>query len=294
MKKLLSILGAVGLTATGASVAVSCSNTTDPGDKEITIANVQKAVGEVKDLADLKAVQTTLDTKLKDTKDETLKGIKSLTAALKGDSKTDVTVTVTVLEGYILDEATFDIEGAIKAEGGEQTTPITIESIKTTIGTISEKASLDEVNAELAKFAKEGANAITGVNTIVAALKGDSKTDVTVTVTVLEGYILDEATFDIEGAIKAEGGEQTTPITIESIKTTIGTISEKASLDEVNAELAKFAKEGANAITGVNTIVAALKGDSKTDVTVTVTVLEGYTLDEATFDIIGAIAEISE
>ncbi|AAT75809.1 membrane-associated lipoprotein precurser [Mesoplasma florum L1] len=35
MKKLLSILGAVGLTATGASVAVSCSNTTDPGDKVI-------------------------------------------------------------------------------------------------------------------------------------------------------------------------------------------------------------------------------------------------------------------
>ncbi|WP_199786859.1 lipoprotein [Mesoplasma florum] len=35
MKKLLSILGAVGLTATGASVAVSCSNTTDPGDKTV-------------------------------------------------------------------------------------------------------------------------------------------------------------------------------------------------------------------------------------------------------------------
>ncbi|AGY41543.1 membrane-associated lipoprotein precurser [Mesoplasma florum W37] len=41
MKKLLSILGAVGLTATGASVAVSCSNTTDPGDKEVATTGVQ-------------------------------------------------------------------------------------------------------------------------------------------------------------------------------------------------------------------------------------------------------------
>ncbi|WP_029511653.1 lipoprotein [Mesoplasma grammopterae] len=195
MKKLLSILGAVGLTATGASVAVSCSNPTDPGDKAITIANVEKAVGtDIKDLKDLDAVNTALTAKLKDTKDETLKGIKSLTAALKVDSKTNVTVTAVAKDGYKLDKTTFDIEGAIKAEG-EVTPPedtrkditgLTAEALKLEV---SNETTKENVLAALnTHFELEGdAILVLSTDVTIEIVPAEETTDGTITIAVVEG-----------------------------------------------------------------------------------------------------------
>jgi hypothetical protein len=82
---------------------------------------------------------------------------------------------------------------------------IKAEDIQTTIGdSIKDLKDIDAVNTELAKYAKDGEQAIAGVETLVAALAKGSETDVVVTITPSTDYTIDgDATFTIAGAIQA-------------------------------------------------------------------------------------------
>ncbi|ATZ21699.1 lipoprotein [Mesoplasma tabanidae] len=270
MKKLLSILGAVGLTATGASVAVSCGTKDKEENKAITIANVEKAVGEIKELKDLAAVNTALAAKLKDTKDETLKGIKSLTAAFKADSKTNVTVTAVAKDGYKLDKTTFDIDGAIQDEG--TTPPTTDIKIDEVITANEEFADLADAQAatilaaveakhetlkgkiqitsidETAKTAKveaaSGATGITGTQTIkftVVASTTDIKIDEVITANEEFADLADAQAATILAAVEAKH---------ETLKGKI----QITSIDETAKTAKVEAASGATGITGTQTI----------------------------------------
>ncbi|PPE06229.1 lipoprotein [Mesoplasma corruscae] len=118
MKKLLTLLAAVGLTATASAGVVAC-------DTKIKVESIKTAIGsDIKDLADLAAVNSELAAKLKDTTNATLKGVKSLSAVLKDGSTTDVVVTPFANDGYKLSGQSFEIAGAIKAEAVVSTKPV--------------------------------------------------------------------------------------------------------------------------------------------------------------------------
>ncbi|AVN65177.1 hypothetical protein CG002_02285 [Mesoplasma florum] len=119
MKKLLSILGAVGLTATGASVAVSCSNTTDPGDKAV----------------ELKTVITVTEVTV--AKDKTTDAPTILAAVKKANPKLDETkVEVKITDGKVTIESkdtnvyTGSVAITVKEEGETPETTPTYEEVK--------------------------------------------------------------------------------------------------------------------------------------------------------------------
>ncbi|WP_027875697.1 lipoprotein [Mesoplasma chauliocola] len=90
MKKLLAILGAVGLTATGASVVVSCGNGEVTEDK-VDLSKVT--------LTDFKATNDTTDAQIIEalTKVEGLKELKAEDVTIvKKDATKDVTGTITI------------------------------------------------------------------------------------------------------------------------------------------------------------------------------------------------------
>jgi hypothetical protein len=204
MKKLLSLLGAIGLVATSSATVVSCG--TDPAETDTAIkaGDIQTTIGDnIKDLKDIDAVNTELAKYAKDG-EKVIAGVETLVAALADGSKTDVVVTITPLTGYTIDgDATFTITGAIKS--GETDKAIKAEDIQTTIGDhIKDLKDIDAVNTELAKYAKGGENAIDGVETLKAELADKSETDVVVTITPSTDYTIDgDATFTIAGAIQA-------------------------------------------------------------------------------------------
>ncbi|PPE04460.1 hypothetical protein EELLY_v1c01350 [Entomoplasma ellychniae] len=130
MKKLLTLLAAVGLTATASAGVVAC-------DTKIKVESIKTAIGsDIKDLADLAAVNAALAAKLQGTTNATLKGVKSLSAALKSGSKTDVLVTPVANDGYKLSGQTFEIAGAIKAEAAVSTKPViaAIDAVSMKVG----------------------------------------------------------------------------------------------------------------------------------------------------------------
>jgi hypothetical protein len=232
MKKLLSLLGAIGLVATSSATVVSCG--TDPAetDTAIAIGNVKVETTDMKATVDaikeaIKAAsianenvkskmtsENVLDTEeptiLFDGSDATdtiaIDGITSakLTFA-KIDAVEDNTETADVDE-TVIGHAEVVIEVSFTLTTDEQPAPaIKAEDIQTTIGdNIKNLKDIKAVNTELAKYAKGGENAIDGVETLEAALAVDSETDVVVTITPSTGYTIDgDATFTIAGAIQA-------------------------------------------------------------------------------------------
>ena len=233
MKKLLSLLGAIGLVATSSATVVSCG--TDPAetDTAIAIGNVKVKTTDMKATADaikdaikvasianenVKSKMTSenvLDTEeptiLFDGSDATdtiaIDGITSakLTFA-KTDAVEDNTETADVDE-TVIGHAEVVIEVSFTLTTDEQPAPdtkIKAEDIQTAITTVTNLADLNAVNEELAKYADGGDNSIDGVKTLTAVLVDGSKTDVTVTIETTNGYTIDgDATFTIAEAIQA-------------------------------------------------------------------------------------------
>ncbi|AHI52961.1 lipoprotein [Spiroplasma culicicola] len=153
------------------------------------------------------------------------------------------------------------------------------DDVKAKTTGIKDLADLAAVNTELAKITMDGLESLTAV------AKDGSETDVTVTIAVAEGYTLvGDATFDIAGAIKEETTPEVKELKAEEVVAKTTGIKDLADLAAVNTELAKITMDGLESLTAV------AKDGSETDVTVTITVAEGYTLvGDATFDIAGAI-----
>jgi hypothetical protein len=82
MKKLLSLLGAIGLVATSSATVVSCG--TDPAETDTAIkaGDIQTTIGDnIKDLKDIDAVNTELAKYAKDG-EKVIAGVETLVAAL--------------------------------------------------------------------------------------------------------------------------------------------------------------------------------------------------------------------
>jgi hypothetical protein len=314
MKKLLSLLGAIGLVATSSATVVSCG--TDPAetDTAIAIGNVVVETTDMKATADaikdaIKAASFADENVKSKMTSENVLDIEEPTISFDGSDATEAIA----IDGITSAKLTFAKTDAVKNDTetvighaevvievsftlttNEQPAPdttIKAEDIQAQIGdNIKDLKDIDAVNTELAKYAKDGEKVIAGVETLVAALADGSKTDVVVTITPLTGYTIDgDATFTITGAIKS--GETDKAIKAEDIQTTIGDhIKDLKDIDAVNTELAKYAKGGENAIDGVETLKAELADKSETDVVVTITPSTDYTIDgDATFTIAGAI-----
>ncbi|AVN61118.1 lipoprotein [Mesoplasma florum] len=165
MKKLLSILGAVGLTATGASVAVSCSNTTDPGDKAV----------------ELKTVITVTEVTV--AKDKTTDAPTILAAVKKANPKLDETkVEVKITDEKVTIESkdtnvyTGSVAITVKEEGGEtpETTP-TYEEVKEQATAYLEKYTKtvqDWAKGQTAPATQDEIDQMS--NTLTAGLKGNA------------------------------------------------------------------------------------------------------------------------
>ncbi|ATQ35621.1 lipoprotein [Mesoplasma entomophilum] len=141
MKKLLSILGAVGLTATGASVAVSCGTNNKGEDKEVVTTGVQALLdaavkdkvfeSDAKAIEALKAVKLTtglvLDgeptAKGSETKEEAETTEKTFTVKVKADkgyklakdSLTSFEVKASVTTGTVTPEDTEVVTTGVQA-----------------------------------------------------------------------------------------------------------------------------------------------------------------------------------
>ncbi|WP_158696835.1 lipoprotein [Mesoplasma florum] len=288
MKKLLSILGAVGLTATGASVAVSCSNPTDPGDKVIL------ALGDITIAGTPIREQYKADAENKDGKTNA----EVILDAFKAKNK-DLTVSEkAIVEGITL-------KGA-KIKDGETVYNVTYKGKEENTNPEVKEVKKSEVEAQLKglegttyetettfKTALSELNKIAGVDSMVAELKtGDAVVDTNyvVTVTLSEGYSLADET----ATTKADAVTFTVDLTIK-----IGTVEVKeVKKSEVEAQLKglegttyetettfKTALSELNKIAGVDSMVAELKtGDAVVDTNyvVTVTLSEGYSLADET------------
>ncbi|ARU92104.1 hypothetical protein SCLARK_001630 [Spiroplasma clarkii] len=183
MKKLLGLLAATGLVASTSSVVVACG---EEQDTTITKDSIIAATAQVKDLDDLEAVNAAL-AKIE------IEGLESLTAVLKGEPTTDVVVTISLVEGYALDEEndTFEIENAIDSK------IVSKDMIIAKVEVLEISRDLDEVNEKLGSITHKGLESLTAV------LKADSTTDVVVTISLVEDYTLNEGidTFEVENAI---------------------------------------------------------------------------------------------
>jgi hypothetical protein len=227
MKKLLSLLGAIGLVATSSATVVSCG--TDPAetDTAIAIGNVVVETTDMKATADaikdaIKAASfADENVKSKMTSENVLDNeeptisfdgsdatdpiaIDGITSAKLTFAKTDAAKNDTET---VIGHAEVVIEVSFTLTTNEQPAPdttITAENIQKEITTVTNLADLNAVNEELTKYAKGGEKAIAGVETLEAELAEGSETNVVVTITPSTGYTIDgDATFTITGAIQA-------------------------------------------------------------------------------------------
>lgn len=289
MKKLLAILGSLGLVGMAGVSVVACKKPV----KEITTESIKTTVLEeqnkIKDLEDLKEVNENL-AKIKIT------GVKSLVAIQKDKSTTDVVVTITIDDNThrLRGDKTFIVPGAISIKetiiiphppSEKGIIPITIKSIEDTIKnseTIKGVTKLDDLNKKLNEIK------IVGVKLLIATLNDNSKTDVIVTVTIDETNhtLTGGKTFVIENAITIVKVQ--TSISLQAIKDAINnanTIKDLENLAEANIELAKIK------IVGVISLTAELMPDSTKDIKVNIVIdSAGYILDgETSFVIENAI-----
>ncbi|ARU92103.1 hypothetical protein SCLARK_001629 [Spiroplasma clarkii] len=105
MKKLLGLLATSGLVTSGLNFVTACEQVTASAITKNTIVTAVKELQKSKNLAEV-------NSRLKSVK---LTGLEDLTAVLKEGSLTDVVVTISLVEGYTLDEEdkTFEIKDAI-------------------------------------------------------------------------------------------------------------------------------------------------------------------------------------
>jgi hypothetical protein len=228
MKKLLSLLGAIGLVATSSATVVSCG--TDPAetDTAIAIGNVVVETTDMKATADaikdaIKAASFADENVKSKMTSENVLDIEEPTISFDGSDATDAIA----IDGITSAKLTFAKTDAVKNDTetvighaevvievsftlttNEQPAPdttIKAEEIQAKIGdNIKDLKDIDAVNTELAKYAKGGEKAIAGVETLEAKLADDSKTNVVVTITPSTDYTIDgDATFTIEEAIQA-------------------------------------------------------------------------------------------
>ncbi|ATQ35598.1 hypothetical protein MENTO_v1c04620 [Mesoplasma entomophilum] len=234
MKKLLAILGAVGVTATGASVVVACGNHNKEEKINLSSIIIKKDLGK---LADAKE-DTVKAALLKENPTLKTDEIKLTIPATKAVATANYTVTVEpkpdskVYQGKV-EGITFNTQ--IEVEN----TKIKIDSVKAAVGDIAGKENLDAVNIELAgklSNATEG-NVLKNISSLTAAIKTGTQTDVIVKVTAKKGYKLDSDTFEIAGAIvKPTISEGLS----EVIKTTdLGTLDNAEEATVIDALVAK-------------------------------------------------------
>ncbi|PPE06514.1 hypothetical protein [Mesoplasma corruscae] len=137
---------------------------------------------------------------------------------LSADSEVPSTVVLTVT---LNDRFEFEDETNTKSIKVENflLIPLNISEIKNNnlIQEIKDLAGIDEVNAKLAEIKIEH------VVSMKAERKGGSLTDVTVTVVASDGYV--DASFDIEGALKAQESKTLSSIFIENIVNANGEIN---------------------------------------------------------------------
>jgi hypothetical protein len=227
MKKLLSLLGAIGLVATSSATVVSCG--TDPAetDTAIAIGNVEVETTDMKATANaikdaIKAASFANENVKSKMTSENVLDIEEPTISFDGSDATDTIA----IDGITSAKLTFAKTDAVKNDTetvighaevvievsftlttNEQPAPdttITAENIKKAIITVKNLADINAVNEELAKYVDGGATPIAGVKTLTAELADSSKTNVVVTITPSTGYTIDgDTTFTIEGAIQA-------------------------------------------------------------------------------------------
>jgi hypothetical protein len=227
MKKLLSLLGAIGLVATSSATVVSCG--TDPAetDTAIAIGNVVVETTDMKATADaikdaIKAASFADENVKSKMTSENVLDIEEPTISFDGSDATDAIA----IDGITSAKLTFAKTDAVKNDTetvighaevvievsftlttNEQPAPdttIKAEDIKKAITTVKNLADINAVNEELAKYVDGGATPIEGVKTLTAVQVKDSETDVVVTIETTDGYTIDgDTTFTIEGAIQA-------------------------------------------------------------------------------------------
>ncbi|QEH61910.1 hypothetical protein SCHIN_v1c07150 [Spiroplasma chinense] len=231
-----------------------------------------EAISNLKDLAEV-------NEKLKDI---SIEGVKSITASAIKNNDTDVLITIELESGYTLgsQENTFTIINAIAKKDVE----LDMNDIKSDsqFKVISNLKDLAEVNEKLKDISIEGVKSITA-----SAIKNND-TDVLITIELESGYTLgsQENTFTITNAIEKEVVKTEIKVTSISENEDILNIKDKASLQEVNDALAELVKN----FEGVTKLEATLKEGSETDVVITITIDDqNYTIDNATFDLNGAI-----
>ncbi|WP_158695754.1 lipoprotein [Mesoplasma florum] len=283
MKKLLSILGAVGLTATGASVAVSCSNDKDPGDKVIlALGDITIAGTPIRD--QYKADEKNIDGKT---------NAEVILDAFKAKNK-DLTVSdKATVEGITLKGAKIkDGETVynVTYKGTEENSKPEVKEVKkseveTQLKTL--EATTYETKEDFTKALGE-LTKITGVESMVAELNSADAvvdTNYIVTVTLSEGYSLAD-----ENSTKADAVTFTVNLTIKIGKVEVKDVKKsevEAQLKTLEATTYETKEDFTKAlgeltkITGVESMVAELNSADAvvdTNYVVTVTLSEGYSL----------------
>ncbi|WP_027063272.1 lipoprotein [Mesoplasma seiffertii] len=200
MKKLLALLGATSMSVATSFALIACSKTAEENNEKITItleeiqSNTQ--ITSISELASFTEVK-------KELKKVQIDGVKSLTSSLI--NSTDVLVTIVLEKNYeLIGEDTFIIYGAIAEK--EPTLPPETVIIKATdiqnhpdIVALKGLRDLPHLNKTLAEIK----DSIEGVRSLIATFNPNSKTDVTITITLRKYYELDGPnTFEIIDAIK--------------------------------------------------------------------------------------------
>ncbi|WP_051418433.1 BspA family leucine-rich repeat surface protein [Mesoplasma seiffertii] len=196
MKKLLTLLGAVGLTATAGATVVACGNPEKNKNQPVDITLFKE---EAKKLAT--GSYKTIDEAVKAIEEiKTLPtGIGKIEVSIDKENSKNIEVKFQALKGY---ETPENLTLRFQAEGAKILTEIDIHVIQKTVQEqfVEELDTIDAVNEKL----KSISNEIEGVASLTAELKPGSDTTVVVNVKVDENthYIIGDSSFELENAIK--------------------------------------------------------------------------------------------
>ncbi|WP_339023113.1 lipoprotein [Spiroplasma endosymbiont of Crioceris asparagi] len=297
MKKLIGLLGSLGLVAAAGVTVVSCGNKDKDKDEN----------GLAKLLSNVKFDETS---KLSDVKKEIIEIVGDankdnidVTSNHKAEADADKDVLAVGDVVTVTAKSDFDVMGgqdgkerlaSVKKDETfnitilDSTKKVTAAEIKAVeaVTKIKDSAGIDDVNGKL-KAVVDSNDYKDKLSSLTAVLKQDSQTDVVVAIETKGDYwISGDKTFELIGAIKKQEDKKITADAI-SQNNAIKAIKGLENLDAVNAALTAAIPN----IDGVKSLTAVL--DAKpTDVVVTIEAADGYTVDGVnTFKIIGAIKE---
>lgn len=281
MKKLLAILGSLGLVGMAGTTVIACGNQT------IEESNNQKLVNETvtfesitnnEQIQEIENMQFESFEELKE-KLDTIKipGVESLEAQV-AERPTDVKVTAKVADKNIQTRSNNDIvfilENVIMPH-------ITVESIKEKIQmNIKNCQNIVEFKEKLSKLQIEGVASLT-----IGQMK-NNLTSISVKVQPESGYTIDTNNFVVEESlikISEEPKDLDIILNIADIEMIIQNkeFENLITIDQINEKLHSLFIS--NKIEGIKALVATDILDNGTDVLVTVELDDGYRIDKNTF-----------